>query len=190
MNKLTKATIAGAVGVALLLGGAGTLATWNSSATLPGGTIVAGNLKVDATGTVAGVWTSAGKTISLSTYKIVPGDVLTYTKTVNVTATGDNLVATLGLSGGAISASSTASADVQLATELKQSAVITASGTGITQTATQLAADQYTITGATGGTTITVVVTITFPKGTDFSNSDSMTGSVNLAGMAVNLTQN
>ena len=187
MNKLAKAAIATAVGTALLLGGAGTLATWNSSTTIIGGTIVAGNLSITDGGT--GVWKSGSTTINLSTYKIVPGDTLTYTDTVNVVATGNNLQATLALAGGSIAASSTAPADAALAAALTSSAVVTASGAGIVA-GTGANAGTYTITAATYvPSTITVNVTITFPSGTAGSNNSSMLGSVNLSNMAVSLTQ-
>ena len=59
MNKLTKAAIAGAAGVILLMGGAGSLAYWNDSiASNPAGqTISAGTLTVTAAS--AGGWTKA-----------------------------------------------------------------------------------------------------------------------------------
>ena len=188
MNKLTKAAIATAVGTALLLGGAGTLASWNSSASINGGTVVAGNLAIASGAT--GVWKSGSTTIDLSTYKIVPGDTLTYTDTVNVTATGDNLKAKLALTGGSIAASTAASADVALASYLTSSAVVTATpGAGIAA-GTGVDAGTYTITAATYvATPITLTVTITFPSGTAGSNNDSMLGSVNLSNVAVTLTQ-
>ena len=110
MNKLLKGAIAGAVGIALLTGGAGTFALWNSSTAVSGGTIVAGNLLVADSGT-AGSWSVNGHAVTLSSFKAAPGDTLTFTKTVNVTATGDNLVATLGLGAASITPSSTAPAD-------------------------------------------------------------------------------
>lgn len=190
MNKLTKAAVAGTVGVALLLGGAGTLATWNSSAAISGGTIVAGNLVVDSAATPAGVWTDQNNaTVNLASYRIVPGDTLTYTKTVAVTATGDNLVATLALAPGSIAASSTDAADVALAGYLTKNAVITASGTGIAAAG----GGSYTVTAGTAGVSqnVTVTVTIEFPKSaTAGAENASKLGSVDLSGLAVNLTQN
>ena len=187
MNKLTKAAIATAVGTALLLGGAGTLASWNSSTTINGGTIVAGNLTIADGAT--GVWKSGTTPINLSTYKIVPGDTLTYTDTVNVTATGDNLVAKLALAGGSVTSSTTAAADVALASYVSSNAVITASGAGIVA-GTGVDAGTYTITAAAYvPTPITLTVTITFPSGTAGSNNTSMLGSINLSNMAVTLTQ-
>ncbi len=187
MNKLLKGAIAGAAGVALLLGGAGTFAYWNSSASIGGGTIVSGNLAV-ASNAAAGVWKSNGNVVNLATHKIVPGDSLTYTKTMDITATGDNLVATLGLDAASVTPSTTAAADVALAAYVTKSAVLTASGTGISGTG-----PTYTVTaGAAGVTqTVTVTVTINFPKSTTagFENNTKL-GSINLTNLAVTLTQN
>src|SRR6188474_1998822 len=82
MNKLTKGTIAGAAGIALLLGGAGTFALWNDTADIAGGTISSGELSIDAT--TAGVWqdVSFDKTppvvIDPATFLMVPGDTVEY----------------------------------------------------------------------------------------------------------------
>ena len=101
MKKIVKASIATTAGVVLLLGGAGTFATWNSSATAEGASIVAGNLVVEAS-QEAGTWTANGSAIDIADYVIVPGDVLTYTKTMNVGAEGDSLSATLALTDSSI----------------------------------------------------------------------------------------
>lgn len=188
MNKLAKAAIAAAIATALLLGGAGTLASWNSSAGVSGGTIVAGNLLV-ADDTTAGSWKANGAAITLTGYLIVPGDVLTLTKTMNITATGNDLVATLAVSPGSISATTTGAADVALAAYLTKTAVLTATGTGIAA-----AGSTYTVTAGTAGVTqsVSVTVTITFPKDTTpglTTEASTKTGSVSLAGLAISLTQ-
>lgn len=189
MNKLTKAAIAAAVGTALLLGGAGTLATWNSVGSVAStGVIVAGNLAVTDDATL-GVWKANGTTITLAGYKVVPGDVLTLTKTLNIVATGNNLVATLAVAPGSITASSGAAADIALAAYLtKTAAVTTAIGTGVV-----LSGSTYTITAGAAGVTqsVTATVSITFPKsGTLGLEDPTMLGSVSLAGVAISLTQN
>jgi len=94
MNKLVKGSIAGAAGIALLLGGVGSLALWSDSASLTPTTITAGNLDIAPTAT-AGAWAPA-------LAKIVPGDTTTYTQSYTVTATGDNMHATLSTNVGAI----------------------------------------------------------------------------------------
>jgi alternate signal-mediated exported protein len=96
-SALIKGTAAIAVGAALLLGGGGTLASWNAEATGTPGTVVAGDLDVVAD---AGVWTDRnGAPVTISTYKVVPGDKLTYTQNLNVTLTGDKMAATVAATG-------------------------------------------------------------------------------------------
>lgn len=54
MNKNGKAAIAVGAAILLLLGGGGTLAVWNSTANVSGGTVYAGTLKIS--GTPEGKW--------------------------------------------------------------------------------------------------------------------------------------
>lgn len=97
MNKMAKGALATSVGVALLLGGGGTLAVWNVSQTANAGTIVAGDLNLVAG---KGTWTNAkGAKIDPAVYKVVPGDVLTYTQELDVTLVGDLMEAKLTLTG-------------------------------------------------------------------------------------------
>lgn len=188
MNKLLKGAIAGAAGVALLLGGAGTFALWNSSASVTGGNIVGGNLLVADSGT-AGAWTANGAAITLAAFKAAPGDVLRFTKTVNVTASGNNLVATLGLGTASITGSTGAAADSALAGYLNANTVLAATGTAITGTG-----PTYTVTPGTAGITsspVTVTATITFPKSaTAGAENTAALGSVNLNNLTVTLSQN
>lgn len=189
MKKIAKASIAAAAGVTLLLGGAGTFATWNASATAAGASISAGNLVVEDSGT-AGVWTANGSTtpISLSGYTIVPGDTLTYTKTMSIEAEGDNLKATLGLTGGSIEpVDPTKTADVALDGYLTANAKLSAAGTGISGTG-----PTFTVTpgNAVVAQDVTVTVEIAFPAGaTVGGNNDAMLGAVDLSDLTVTLTQ-
>ena len=97
-SALIKGTAAIAVGAALLLGGGGTLASWNDSDTGAPGTVVAGDLNVEA-GT--GVWKDrTGAEISdIDGYKVVPGDKLTYTQILDVTLTGNKMAAEIEATG-------------------------------------------------------------------------------------------
>jgi alternate signal-mediated exported protein len=98
-STLIKGSAAIALGAALLLGGGGTLANWNAAATQTPGTIVAGDLNV-VNSTSAGVWKDrAGTTIDISTYKVVPGDKLTYTQDLTVTLKGDKMAADIATTG-------------------------------------------------------------------------------------------
>ena len=202
MNKLTKAVIAAAAGGALLLGGAGTLATWNSTGSVStAGVVAAGNLNVGSA-TVVG-WSvqhqtggTYGTAVSLTpaqftAFRAVPGDRLTYTATVPITATGDNLVATTSLTPGSITALSTSnSADVALASALTSGATTTMTiptTTGVTGTA-----PTYTFTpaGATISAVATVTATITYPiTSTAGAENASILGTVNLTNVGVTITQ-
>ncbi|MET1044225.1 MAG: alternate-type signal peptide domain-containing protein [Microbacteriaceae bacterium] len=86
MNKLVKGSIAGAAGIALLLGGAGTFALWNADLTVASGTVNTGTL--DLVVATEGAWDQ-------EIDNIVPGDELTYTASYTVNAVGDNLTAKL-----------------------------------------------------------------------------------------------
>ncbi|MER2133583.1 MAG: alternate-type signal peptide domain-containing protein [Arthrobacter sp.] len=98
MNKMAKGALATGVGVALLLGGGGTLAVWNQSVSANAGTIAAGDLNLQ---TEKGVWTSniSGQVGNIANYKIVPGEKLTYTQNVDVTLAGNNIAANLTVTG-------------------------------------------------------------------------------------------
>ena len=208
MNKLVKGAVATAAGVALLMGGAGTFAYWNDSVGITGGTITAGNLVVtDATPT-SGVWTvlkngagTATTITNIATFTASPGDKLTYTKKVSITATGDNLTATLALGAGSITAATTGTADTALAAYLSKTATISASGTGIAPIGTT---GTYLITPGTTGilnSPVTVTVTINYPKDPNtvtnaglnstavVNEKASMLGSVSLSGLIVTVDQ-
>lgn len=101
MNKLTKGALATGLGVALLVGGGGTLAVWNTSDKAEAGTIMSGNMTLTAG---AGKWTNATdpkkeRPLDLTAYRVVPGDVLTFTQPVTVGLEGDLLKATLRTTG-------------------------------------------------------------------------------------------
>ncbi|MDR6555996.1 alternate signal-mediated exported protein [Arthrobacter pascens] len=107
MNKVTKGALATGAGVLLLLGGGGTLALWNTDEAITAGTVTAGQLDLTPDG--AGAWTvtnaAAGVTdqgIAIGSYKVVPGDVLTFTQTVDVTLEGNNMEATLAIAPGTV----------------------------------------------------------------------------------------
>jgi len=192
MNKLLKGAIAGAAGLTLLLGGAGTFALWNSSTSITGGNIQSGELTLAGGG--AGVWKDKANAVipTINAYKIVPGDVLTYTKDLTVTATGATLTADLALAPAsivAVTVTPTAdpaadavkqAANDALKTSLTNQAVVTAKVAGAPISNT------YTVP-ANATTTIAVTVTITFPS--SVSGTTGMLGSVNLSDVAVTLTQ-
>jgi alternate signal-mediated exported protein len=182
--------------VGLLLGGAGTFAFWNSSIAVDAQAITTGTLAVSDPSPGDGVWTvqkngtgTASTVASIATFRASPGDRLTYSKTVKITASGDNLTATLSLGAGSIAAnSSSVAADAALAGYLTRSATISASGTGVTTTG-------GTITVAPGsagivGQNVLVAVDVVFPKSTVAgAENATKTGAVKLSGLTVDLTQ-
>jgi len=181
MNKLVKGSIAGAAGIALLLGGAGTLASWNDSATVDGGSISAGTLTIVSNPGSNDGWQLNGTgTIEddASDFTIVPGASLTYTATFDVTAIGDTLTADIALAPTAITAASTDANDVALASFLTDSAAFTVDGVTATS-----------ITAAPGTKTVVVTTTITFADGAAGAENDAKLGQVSLADFAITLTQ-
>ncbi|WP_051681862.1 alternate-type signal peptide domain-containing protein [Cellulomonas sp. HZM] len=118
MRKTTKGALAIGAGVALLLGGAGTLAAWQVQASSAAQTVTAGDLNV-ATGTGQWYWGSAtintttnavtctaadtSKSIAnIANVRIVPGDCVVLVTPVTITAIGDHLTATLTAAGSAL----------------------------------------------------------------------------------------
>jgi alternate signal-mediated exported protein len=205
MNKLVKGAVATAAGVALLMGGAGTFAYWNASTGITGGTIVAGQLTVADATPSDGVWTvqkngsGTAAVISLASYKASPGDAITYTKSVKVTAIGDNLTAKLSLAPGSIAGSTVSTPDTNLASYLTKTAsinIVTPPATIVAGSGVDLG--KYILTPGTAGInnqSVTVAVVITFPKNVNPGTTNgtvensTMTGSVNLSALAVNLDQ-
>lgn len=87
-----------ALGGALMLGGGGTLANWNAEATTTPGTIVAGDLNL--VNSTPGTWKDrVGAAVNITTYKVVPGDKLTFTQDLPVTLVGDKMAANVATTG-------------------------------------------------------------------------------------------
>ncbi|MHA6667618.1 alternate-type signal peptide domain-containing protein [Homoserinimonas sp. A447] len=181
MNKLVKGSIAGAAGIALLLGGAGTLAYWNDSATLASaGTVTAGQLDISVE--EAGEWTAAYaggaettlNAAALAAYRIVPGDKLVYTETLTITAVGDNL-------------------SFQLAENVTDTVTSTITGATVASTFDVEGSDGVAVTDFTdlGADTYTVVATITVDFPFDASGATSQAGStpLDLSGAIITITQ-
>lgn len=147
MNKLTKASIAGAAGVALLLGGAGTFALWNDAASIDAGSISSGTLTIDGS---TGTWTNAPDLW-------VPGDSATFDGTLTIGATGDNLSALLSVDAdGLVGVGGTEFADalaVSFAVNGMPIAGVTNNGDGT-----------YTVTEDADGAVLNVTVTVSFPS--------------------------
>lgn len=204
MNKLVKGSIAGAAGIILLMGGAGSLAYWNDSAAAgPAGgtTISAGTLTVTAVN--AGSWTkgfynasnvlvgSVAAVPTLSSVRIVPGNRLVYTQAFNVVGIGDDLYFTIGSTAGSVTGATAAAADVALAAQVNASgttafAVSAVSGGTVTAATTP---GTYRVTSNAGTpATITVTWTVDFPFGATAVNT-AKGGVISLSQGAITLTQ-
>jgi alternate signal-mediated exported protein len=204
MNKLVKGSIAGAAGIILLMGGAGSLAYWNDSAAAgPAGgtTITAGTLTVTAA--TAGSWTkgfynAAGTVVTaqsavgtLSSVRVVPGNRLIFTQNFNIVATGDDLYFTIGSTAGAVTGATAGAADVALAAQINASgttafAVAPVSGGTVVAATTP---GTYKVSSNAGTpSTVQVTWTIDFPFGATAVNT-AKTGAVSLSQGAITLTQ-
>ncbi|MBX3090934.1 MAG: alternate-type signal peptide domain-containing protein [Cryobacterium sp.] len=166
MNKLTKAAIAGAAGIALLLGGAGSLALWNATDTVNAGSINTGTLTMTAT---AGTWNTAPT-------NWVPGDSYEYTASVSVTAVGDHIKGTLSVDPSSITGDAGLIADVTI--------TLTVTGT-LPANVTSNGDGTYNIAAA-GTYVLPVKVTAAF-KSTSLNATQGKT--INLTGLAFRVDQ-
>ena len=170
MRSVTKAVIAGAAGLALLAGGAGSLAYWTDTKAGTSVVISSGSLSLgtiaDGTGwkiqqSAAGVSPAQATAVDYTpgTTLVVPGDVLTKTVQVPVNISGLNNKATLHVTGAIPSADIPAGSMVATITSIDG-----VSGSG-----------DVTLTSADNGT-IPVVFTITIPW-TDDNTTQSLSTS-------------
>lgn len=185
MKKSTKALIAGGIGVALLVGGASTVAFWTDEESGGDGVITAGTLEL---GTPAGGgWeiSHAGDGSGTATDPaafdpnedhIVPGDILTYTQDIPVTLDGENIAAEFD---GAIdvTAASGEANDAALAEALETEDL---AATGITGTTGDLTFDDGKLTGEGTGK-VEVTTTVKFPWGDKDQYNPAKLGSLNFA---------
>jgi alternate signal-mediated exported protein len=183
-SKLTKALVATGVGVALLAGGGGTFAAWSDQAEVTTGTrISSGELRLEAV--EAGTWMNVkghavtSQALADGTYKIVPGDALTYTQTINLHAAGDLLVGTLSTNLDSLVINDV-SGQGGLAERLKKAATLTVDDkvqTGL----------EATITPTGGIQKAVVAVTIAFDEQTADLLAQNTT--VSLSNLEILLTQ-
>ncbi len=158
MNKMMKGSVAGATGVALLMGGFGTYALWSDSEDLAENHVQSGVLTID---TAAGVYDDARTTGAANDWTaadlMVPGDVVTYTQTFDVAGTGKNLQGTIALDvedvdgdfAGLVRTVEVTSDD---ATIVRNADKVSFSFSDPFDTATLTAVVTYTLPSSTGGT--------------------------------------
>jgi alternate signal-mediated exported protein len=160
MRNVTKAVIAGVAGVALLAGGAGSLAFWTDTKTGSSIAIASGDLSLgtiaDSTGwtiqqNAAGVPVPQTSAVAYvpGTTLVVPGDVLSKTVAVPVNISGLDNKATLVVTG----ATTTSNA---LSSQL----------TAVVTSVNGVAGGTASLTAADDGT-VNVVFTVTIPWSTD-----------------------
>ncbi len=172
MNKLVKGTLASAAGVMLLMGGFGTYAVWQNSTPADMGSIGSGTLAIDSVGTPT--WTGADGTAWAPTDLMVPGNTVTETVPLVVTASGKDLKAGLSLSG----VTSTFS-DLQITLSYAgKSSTVTGSGTAAIDYSGP--ADLSSLNAAK-----TATVTFTLPSSVTGDQQDT----VDLSKASVNLDQ-
>lgn len=170
-NKVKGAAAAAAAGV-LLLGGYGTLAQWGDEASLNGGSVNAGQLKLS--NATAGVWKDASGSEpvvieSIADFKVIPGDVLTYELSADIDASGANLSATLQADESSVTG------DEELLTDMDVATAVTIDE----EPAAEISEDD-------DGKTIDVKVTFTFDS--DASNASQLQA-LDLSDLELALTQ-
>jgi alternate signal-mediated exported protein len=178
MRRSTKGALAASAAATLLLGGAGSLAYWNSSQTISGGDIVSGTLTLtQEAGQTCSAWTldTAGgaSTYTPGTTLVVPGDVITKDCDFTVTAKGAHLAATLSMDATSVTG------DADLAGALTAAAAYTLDGTPV--------ATGATITSANDGQVVHATISVTFTSTTSGVTAQGMTAS--LADVVVGLQQ-
>ncbi|WP_435738437.1 alternate-type signal peptide domain-containing protein [Cellulosimicrobium sp. PMB13] len=164
-----KGSVAAAAGIAVLLGGAGTFALWNANGAIGTTGTETGSLTAefgDST-TWEDVTAGAANPISdITDFRMVPGDTVVGTTTVDVTATGENLLVDATLDSEAAGLPEGVTATV----------VLTDGGTEVTSLRGSNAGETYNLSAA---------VTLTF----DASTPGSMTEAVDLSKVTIDLQQ-
>ena len=165
MNKMMKGSVAGATGIALLMGGFGTYALWSDSEQLAQNSVQSGELSID---TSAGVYDDTRTTTVgdwSTSEKMVPGDVITYTQKFTVKGNGRNLKGDIALASlGSLGTNDFANALVRTVE------VTSDNTTEITRNADKVS---FSFEKPFGTAELTAVVTYTFPAGTAGSTSNT-----------------
>ena len=195
MNKLVKGSIAGAAGIALLLGGAGTFALWNDSVVVQSATVQTGKLEIAKTGTPT--WSdvsasgSTGATFDPATQKIVPGDTVRLSQTVTISGEGKNLKARFALSDLAAAIPTALSNQITVAGETFTPVTVkltpTLSGQGAAITAVPNQTNVFEVAPTSGTSSYTVTVDVAFDSRTNAKVGQTQT--VDLSKVNFTLTQ-
>lgn len=165
-----RAVLAAALGLALLTGVGGTFANWFEEQNVAANSsLTAGNPDMTV-GTAA--WKSqAGPISDIKAFRMVPGDTVTYTAPVTITALGDNLKAQL--------VSDLTAATGNLAPYVTSAMTVTRGGTALPAT--------FTPADLAAGNVVDVTVTITLPS--TVTGSDAEETSLDLSKLVLKLNQ-
>jgi alternate signal-mediated exported protein len=184
MNKMIKGSIAGATGVALLMGGFGTYAVWSDEATQSGDSITSGTLDVAANSVS---WTDNASPANTATGNdwnllMVPGDVVTRTQTFTFAGTGKNLKGAIKFVPGAETEPSNAANAPSLADTFNINAAVT--GLSLTESAPGSNCWLFT----TSPLAETATTTVTYALNAD--NQDLQGATASIANSTFTVTQN
>jgi alternate signal-mediated exported protein len=172
INKSTKGALAASAAGVLLLGGAGSLAYWNSTQDVSGANISSGHLKLVSPSCGAG-WVLDGGT-TYTNQLLVPGDTLTKVCTFTVDASGAHLTADFSATAPATSG------DAALLSELGVTASYKVNAGAVGSTDVPVV----------NGDVITATVVVSWPYGTLDNDSNVITGlSATLDTITVTATQ-
>ncbi|GAB4004784.1 alternate-type signal peptide domain-containing protein [Nocardioides ultimimeridianus] len=164
MKKTTKGAIAAGGAAVLLMGGAGTLAYWTSTATVAGTSISTGHMSLDLVS--CGGWKLDDGT-ALASQKLVPGDSISNVCTYTLSASGSHLAATL-TTPAAVAATGTLASAANVS--LPVTSAYSLGGTALSTSA------PATVTSADNGKTLSATITVSFPYGTADSTPSSTDG--------------
>ncbi|MBF4570073.1 alternate-type signal peptide domain-containing protein [Plantibacter sp. VKM Ac-2880] len=184
---LTVSALLGALGVGLLFGGSGTLATWQESAVSPERGIETGTLDLGPLTSGSVDWRLSQRipgrpstfSVPFSNTALVPGDVLTGTTALPIELVGQTLTATLQVTPKLSIPANPKPADTALSKALSVT-VVSIDGT---------AGAVPTFSGQDGKRTVPVVIEISYPWGADGQYGDATGGTVSI-GIEYTLTQN
>jgi len=178
MHKIVTGAIAGAAGIALLLGGAGSFALWNASASSAASAVSSGNLTLSANND--GVWTDItngrSATINPANVLMVPGNTYQFTQTLTIVATGQDLKANLTYAPQSITG------DSGLIAATTKTLAVTSPDVAVQSTVDP---NTFTVAPSTSSSTVKVVFTIALPS----SATTGQNGTVNVGALAFTLAQ-
>lgn len=169
MRTSLKAALAGVVGAGLLLGGAGSLAFWNDTEDITGGTVTPGVLDLSAPSCDPWQLDTAGGNFLLTSDTVVPGDTLTQVCELTLSVTGDHLKAGIEAVAPAFGGTNDLDSAMEAEAVYELDTDGTDDDTGETPIDPEVGAVDLTV--ANDGDVLRVVMTLTFPFGTGADNA-------------------